>query len=231
MKGFNGGAFLVILVVISVSVGIIFFYFKKSETKISETFTSPKFTLKIGKPPSGYVITSESNDGIWRRLLREYVKDNLIKIEVLDGPEAPSIQYIKNWKDRPYKTIYYFCGKRFDAKVMDFVWYCVNESTARIYPLLTDPPLHVFDSASYVSKESKSIINRTADCYEAFQGETNTTLCFDKETNVLLEWRTKTKFGETYTTATFLNLTSPSENEFIPLLQPIDCISKSDCPL
>ena len=80
-------------------------------------------------------------------------------------------------------------------------------------------------------KNPKNIINITADCYEAFQGETNTTICFDKETNVLLELRTKTKFGETYTTATSLNLTSPSENEFIPLLQPIDCISKSDCPL
>jgi hypothetical protein len=230
-KGISIIAGIIFGILAIVVASLIIFYSIKTVPKITESSTSLKTVPKIGQPPSGYVITSESNDGIWRRVIREYVKDNLIKIEVLDGPEAPSIQYIKNWKDRPSKAIYYFCGKRFDAKVMDFVWYCVNESTTRIYPLLTDPPLHVFDSASYVSKESKSIINRTADCYEAFQGETNTTLCFDKETNVLLEWRTKTKFGETYTTATFLNLTSPSENEFIPLLQPIDCISKSDCPL
>jgi hypothetical protein len=236
-KGFSliGGTFLIILVVVSISALIIFFYSTKTGPKIGETFTSPKTVPKIGKPPSAYVITSESNDGIWRRVLREYVKDNLIKIEVLAGPEAPSLQYIKNWQERPSKAIYYFCGKTFDANVGDYVWVCVNESTPRIPPHLSYPPLHIFALASSVLKETKNIINRIADCYQAFQGETTTTLCFDKETNILLDWRIKTKSGdiinEGYTTAISLSLTTPSEEEFIPPTQPIYCISKSDCPI
>jgi hypothetical protein len=230
-KGISIIAGIIFGILVIVVVSLIIFYSTKTGPMITETSTSLKTAPMIGKPPSGYVITSESNEGIWRRVIREYVKDNLIKIEVLDGPETPSLQYIKNWQDRPSKAIYYFCGKTFDAKILDYVWYCVNESTARIPPHLTDPPLHVFASATSVSKETKNIINRATDCYEAFQGEATTTLCFDKETNILLEWRTKTKFGETYTTAISLNMTSPSENEFIPPLQPIDCISKSDCPI
>jgi hypothetical protein len=225
----------IILTIVVISIVIIFFYSTKTGPKISETVTSPKTGPKIGKPPLAYVITSETNDGVWRRVLKEYVRGNLTKIEVLSGPETPSLQYIKNWQERPSKAIYYFCGKTFDANVGDYIWVCVNESTPRIRPLLSDPPLHVFALASSVLKETKNIINRVADCYTAFQGETTTTLCFDKETNILLDWRIKTKLGdiinEGYTTVISLNLTTPSEEEFMPPTQPIDCISKSDCPI
>jgi hypothetical protein len=82
------------------------------------------------------------------------------------------------------------------------------------YKPSSDPTAYSKEKPVFIG--TKNIANRVANCYTISVG----TICLDKETNILLESRTKTEGGEFILTATSLNLNPPPQEEFILPAKP-----------
>lgn len=154
----------------------------------------------IGALPSAYSITYNvvfpTERGIWK----EYINGTKRKIMVELENGVTTIMYI-------FEKNYYSCTPIFNQ------WLCV-EVKAPSYEVHSDPSKYLEKNPVFSGK--KEIASRTANCYKFFDG----TFCVDSATNILLELRIRTETGEFIMTATSLNLTPPSQEEFKLPAQP-----------
>jgi hypothetical protein len=138
---------------------------------------------------------SPGQQGTWK----ESVSGNSKKIEIETKQILTSV-YILGEN-------YYSCTKIFGQ------WSCMAISEPTYKPS-SDPTAYSKEKPVFIG--TKNIANRVANCYTISVG----TICLDKETNVLLESRTKTEGGEFILTATSLNLNPPPQEEFILPAKP-----------
>jgi hypothetical protein len=188
--------FALTLAAIVVVVGVFSSLGKIKVPKIGPTITTQP---TIGKVPSAYSVNynmiSPGQQGTWK----ESVSGNSKKMEIETKQVLTSI-YILGEK-------YYSCTKIFGQ------WSCMEISEPTYKPS-SDPTAYSKEKPVFIG--TKNIANRVANCYTISVG----TICLDKETNILLESRTKTEAGEFLLTATSLNLNPPSQGEFILPAKP-----------